>query len=510
MATFTPDPTAGQTAQHSSGFMPDPSLSQTPTGNLTPDQAATSLGHSNGLIGNILAGAQDFSTGLAQSEISTVGNIGTDIEKGLDQTVGRGINAVQGKGFTPTNTAGSSAVSSSNPALQPQNLMQKIGKTAGDIGQFFIPGGAEKGVADAGATAIDKLPQAVGLGEKVGGAVTGALKTGLKAATSALSFGGVTAAQTNNLGQAAGAGALGAATGGLSGLLDTFGQGLGEALQKADFKLSPAQESKAIGKVDSASKFMTQNGILGSDSSKFAKLTQLNSSLEGALQSSLPDSLKVPKQSVIDNINSTVEQLKTDDPAIYQQARASADKAIDLMNSGEGDSVGVKEALSAKRSYGQAAFKQSKFAVRDPNVVSEGSYAVEQGFQKALSDTLDSANATIKVPATLSKYFGGATETSLQDFNKVYSNAITSKNLTSMARFKNDSGLFGRFFGLWVGESIGQMVSPGLGGKIIGGGVGEIASQKIPGAVRGIGERIAASPTVPENIGKVTQGVENQ
>lgn len=509
MDSFTPDPMIGQ----SSGFIPDSSIAKQSSSGLTSDQQAMALGHSNGLIGNILSGAQtgtqNFAKGFGEATLTTLGNTGTAIEGGLDQTLGRGINAAMGKGFTPTNTAASSAVTSANPALQPQGLMQKIGAGVSDIGQFFLPGGAEEGLAAKGAEAIDKLPDLMGLTGKAADAVTGALKTALKSATAAGTFGGVTAAQTGGK-DVGGAATLGAATGGLSGVLDTFGQGLGEALQKADFKLSPAQESKAVGRVDSAAKFMTQNGILGSDSSKFAKLTQLNSSLEGALQSSLSETLKVSKDAVVSNINSTVEQLKTDDPAIYQQARSSADKAIDLMKNSEGDTVGLKEALSAKRSYGQAAFKQSKFAVRDPNVVSEGSFAVEQGFQKALSDTMDTAKATIKVPSTLSKYFNGAKEVPLSDFNKVYSNAITSKNLTSMARFKNDSGLFGRFFGLWAGESIGQMVSPGLGGKIVGGAVGEMASQAIPGFARGLGERAVSAPGVAEGSGKIAQGVENQ
>lgn len=481
-------------------FIPDPSISPTPGFIPNPGQASAALGHSNGLVMNTL---KNVATGASKETISTLGNIGTGIEKGLDTAA----NAIPG---VHANTAATSAVTSANPALQPQGLGEKVGATGAAIGQFLAPGDAEAGLAEKAAPIIGKLPDLLGITGKAASGVVGAVKTALKAAVSGLSFGGTTAAQTGNLGQSEESVGLGAATGGLSGALTEFGSGLGEALQKADFKLSPAQEAKASGKVDSAAKFMQSNGLLGSESSKFSKLTQLNSSLEGALQSSLPDTLKVPKSQVMDNINATVEQLKTEDPAIYSQARSSADKAIDLMNSQEGDSVSVKDALNAKRSYGSAAFKQSKFAVRDPNVVSEGSYAVEQGFQKALSDTLDSANANIKVPSTLSKYFNGASSVSLQDFNKVYSDAITSKNLTSLARFKKDSSLFGRFFGLWAGESIGQAISPGLGGKIIGGGIGEMASQKVPSLVRGAAERVIANPNAAENVSKVGQGVANQ
>jgi hypothetical protein len=453
---------------------------------------------------------KNVAAGASKETITTLGNIGTGVEKGLD-TVANLIPGVH------ANTAATSAVTSANPSLQPQGLGEKVGATGAAIGQFLAPGGAEGDLAEKAAPVIEKLPDLLGLTGKTASGVVGAVKTALKAAVSGLSFGGTTAAQTGDLSQAKGAAEFGGVAGGISGALGTFGKGMAESLQKADFKLSPAQEAKAASKVDSAAKFMTKNGILGSESSKFQKLTQLNSSLESALQSSLPENVKIPKSEVIQNINSTVEQLKTEDPAIYNQARSSADRAIDLMNSQEGDSVSLKNALNAKRSYGSAAFKQSKFSVRDPNVVAEGSYAVEQGFQKALSDTLDSVvkinnkgGGMIKVPATLSKYFDGAKEVSMQDFNKVYSDAITSKNLTGISQYKNDSGLFGRMFGLWAGESVGQLVSPGIGGKIVGGAIGEMASQKLPGVARSLGERAAASPDVVTGVAKTIQGGINQ
>lgn len=489
----------------------DPQVQAMLNAGLTPDQSKTALGHSNSLLLNSL---KNVAAGASKETITTLGNLGTGIEKGLDATA----NLIPG---VHANTAASSAVTSANPSLQPQGLGEKIGAAGASVGQLLTPGGAEAGLAEKAAPALESLPGILGVTGKAASAVTGALKTALKGVIGAGSFGAVTAAQTGDMKQAEGAAKLGAVGGGLSGALETFGKGLGESLQKADFKLSPAQEAKASSKVDSAAKFMTENKILGSDSSKFSKLTQLNSSLEGALQSSLPDTLKVSKSSVIDNINTTIESLRSEDPAIYEPARASADKAINLMKSTSGDEISLKDTLNAKRSYGSAAFKQSKFSAKDPTVVSEGSFAVEQGLQKALEDKLGAQGfsapglgsnqaAKIKIPNTLSQYFNGAKEVSLPDFNKVYSNAISSKQLTSMARFKNDSGLLGRFFGLWVGESIGQAVSPGLGGKLVGATIGEIASQKVPGIARNLGERVVAHPNVPENLAKAAQGIENQ
>ena len=310
---------------------------------------------------------------------------------------------------------------------------------------------------------------------------------------------------------------MGTLAGGAGQALETFGKGLGESLQKSGFKLSPAQESKVTQKANSAAQFMNDNKILGSDETKYSKLEAMNRNLESTLQSSLPKNTAIYKDDVIDNIKASIESLKTKDPAIYESAKKDADSAIKLLKSQKGDklfgkdAISIEDALNSKRSYGKQAFKQTKFTVKDPNVVSEGNYAVEQGFQKALNDTLQKTNSTIKIPPLLQKSFGGANEVSIQDFNKVYSNAINSKNLVNLARFKNDTGLVGRMFGLWAGESLGQAVAPGLIGKIVGGATGEIASTKLPGIIRNVGERVLSTPS-NKIIGgaKIGLGILNQ
>ncbi len=111
----------------------------------------------------------------------------------------------------------------------------------------------------------------------------------------------------------------------------------------------------------------------------------------------------------------------------------------------------------------------------------------------------------------MSKMFGGKTDVTLPEFNKVYSNAINSKNLTGLARFKNDSGMVGRFFGLWAGESIGNTILPGLGGKIMGGAAGEMASTALPGLVRRAGESIiSGGGNAISGAAKIGLGTNNQ
>lgn len=492
---FISDPALNSPQQ--GGFIPDPSLPHT--------QAATALGYTNNLLLDMAKGAygayantaQGLSLGATKGALQTLNTIGDWVAKPIGQAMG-----VKGQ------------IGLSNKSLQPQGTTEQIGYTGEKIGEFFLPAGAEKNIALKGGEYIDKLPEVLGLTGKAAATITGALKTALGTAITGASSAGITAAQGGDKGQIQTSAEFGAAGGTIGSLLNTFGKGLGEALQKADFKLSSSQEAKAAQKVDSAAKFMTANKILGSDQTKYRKLTSLWNTFETTLQSSLPTTVNISKKTIADNINTTVEQLKTDDPAIYSRARNQADNAIDLLNSTEGGTIKgsttLQNALKSKRSYGQEAFKQSRVQVKDPNVVSEGSYAIEQGFQKALSDTLDSVKGTIKLPARLQQMFGGKSEVGLSDFNKVYSDVISAKSLTGLSRFKNDSGLLGRFFGLWVGETIGQTVAPGPVGKFTGAAIGEAASQRIPGMIRRVGERAVASPNAASNAVKVGLGVFNQ
>lgn len=460
-------------------------------------------------VGGMLAGAAggaakevgadlgDVALGAGKQVVRTLGGIGAGIEKGLDQTLGRVINAAKGKGLAPTGSGARAAAAVADPSLKPTNLAQEAGDVAASVGEFFLPGGAERKGAELATEAALKVPKALGLAGR-------ALKVGEKAAK-VVGAGAATGASTAVVGAAQGqdAGSAGLAgfLGGAAGkAIEAFGKGLATALQKSDFKLPPMQAVKAAKKAQSAAEFMTENRVLGSAKTKYAKLSKLTDSLEATLQSSLPSTIAVPKSSIIDEVNARVESLKSEDPAVYAQARRDADRAIKTLQSQGGKSlrghISVGETLAGKRSYGQVAFKSSK--VNDPRVVAEGAYAVEQAYQKALEDSFASAKATIKIPAAIRKFFGGKATADLGEFNRVYSNAISAKNLTFISEGRKDSSLVGRLFGLWAGESVGQAIAPGLPGKIVGGAVGEILSTKLLGVARNLGERaVGAAGAVP-------------
>lgn len=477
----------------------------------TPEQASQALGGSTNLLLNMMAGLGN-----------TYGNTAQGVALGAMKTIstaGAQNAGPVGKAMM-ANAPGYSQEVQALQNTQPQGAAQQTGFTGERIGEFFAPEAGEARGVEMGSTLLNKaseyvskLPEAIGATGKLATTLAGTLKTALSSAFSAGEMGTIAKGQGGDVQSSATLGAFGGAT---SEAAATFGPELSNALVRADFRLSPSQEAKTQKIANKAANFIVKNNILGSDSTKFAKLSTLNSKLENVLQSSLPDNVSVPKNEIIGHLNSWVEGLRDTDPAVYPQARTQADQAISLLQEQtssdpftKGGAISVKNALSGKRSWASMAFKTSQKAKQDPTVSKEGAYAAEQAYQLALSNTLDRTNTAIKIPNSMQTMFGGQSEVSLEDFNKVYSDAINAKNLTGIAQYKNDAGLFGRLFGLWVGKTVGQAIIPGLGGELVGAGIGEAASSHLPGIARNVMERGLAHPNFPTNTAKIIQGTED-
>lgn len=435
-------------------------------------------------------------SGGARAAGSAVGNVALGAGKTVARQLlglGGGIQNVLGSIVgAPKAGAGAQKIASSQ-ALQPSGLAQNVGDIGATVGEYFLPGGAEAKGAEAIGGALKTAPELLGLTGKAAKAAqlgTKALASGI---ATGVSTGAVSALQGQNAAQGAKWGFLGGAAG---KALESVGGALAKSLQKADFKLSPMQATKAAKKAENAAQFMTDNKIAGSATTKYRKLTNVTQNLENTLRSSLPKTIAVPKSEIISKINANVEKLRTEDPAAYASARSQANQAINVIKSTKdagtiSGSVSVENTLLGKRSFGKKAFKSAK--IYDPQNVPEGAYAVEQAYQSALENAMASAKADIKIPKNLQSYFGGKESVSLPEFNKVYSHAISAQNLTFMAQEKKDAGLVGRLFSLWVGEQLGQTVAPGLGGKLVGGAIGEMSAERIPGAFRNVAERTAMS-----------------
>ena len=474
-------------------------------------QNTTQNTNSNSLIGSGVLGIG----GPVQltSNIPVLSDIGEGIVKsgaGLlagTSEVGRKINnyiaKIPGLGFLNDPNVNPITQALQNYA-QPSNFTQEIGKVIGDIGTFFIPGAAEESAVAKANDIID----ASKIAEKYGPAVADALKIAVKSLAGMGSMGGVTALQTGgDKSQTMYGAVLGAASGPLEYALGKISPEIVKSLNKADFKLGGVSAAKVAQKADDAAQFITDNHILGSNTTKYNKLQEITSQMEDALKSSLPD-VKIPSQVIIDNINKSVKALKSEDPAIYNETRNAADKAISLLK--ERGSISIDDALRAKRSYGSAAFRMTKFTEKDMAAanIQQANYLTELAYEKAIEDTMKSSGNTIKIPEKLQPYFGGKTEMSLSDFNKVYSKSIAAKNLSFMGQFRSGSTLIGRMFGLWAGSILGETVLPGLGGKLSGAFLGEVGSNKLPELVRNIGERaFTAAPNLINPTLRSTAGI---
>lgn len=424
---------------------------------------------------------------------------------------------------TDPNGAAAKSVTAATAAAQPSNTSQAVGKGIGDVAQFFVPGGAEADLAKGADDAIDaaNIAKKLGLTGKAADTLNAALKVAAHGAVTGGSMAGVTGAQTGgDKGAMEESAVLGGVAGAAGKALEIAAPGITKALVKADFKLSPAQAAKAAEKADAAAQFETDNGIIGSTGAKMAKLGPLNDDLESTLQSAVPD-LKVPTSDIVKNINDSVATLRKSEPAVYAAAKADAKEAISTLTGDGTKSISAEDALNGKRSWGARAFKNSRLSPKDAKVVSEGAYAVEQAYQGALSNSLDrvasagtgavkEGSGVIPIPAKLQSYFGGKSEVSLDEFNKVYSNAITSKNFNFVAQFKNDAGLMGRMFGIFAGRILGEAIMPGPAGEVIGMTAGELASTHAPGIARAALEHgVNVNPAAIPGAAKVTQGVIN-
>lgn len=127
----------------------------------------------------------DFSENVVRSAISPLVRTGSLIEKGLDQTAGRVINAAKGNGFVPT-TSGQEAADTADAIDEGANdtTAGKVGSVVGTVAPYLVGGLEGKAVTEAPGVlpkvanfVAKKAPQlAADIG--VGTAQTGDLKEG--------------------------------------------------------------------------------------------------------------------------------------------------------------------------------------------------------------------------------------------------------------------------------------------------------------------------------------------
>lgn len=143
-------------------------------------------------VDKFVQGAGEFAEGFAKSGINVVKNIAGLTEKGLESTVGKGIEAITGKPLAK------STLSPGQPGFQalekistPESSLQKAGFITGEVAQALLPAGAI-GKAEAG---VNTLIKGAGL-------LKGTARMLGKAAISGGVSGATTLAQTGDVAKA--------------------------------------------------------------------------------------------------------------------------------------------------------------------------------------------------------------------------------------------------------------------------------------------------------------------
>lgn len=109
-------------------------------------------------------GLLGIATGIGKGLLSSVRGVTALSEKSLSQTAGRVGNVLSGKGFIPTKTYTEQVIP--KELVETPTTSQKIGKTAEQIGEFFVPGTASLKAGKAVKGAIkggETLKKAAGL-----------------------------------------------------------------------------------------------------------------------------------------------------------------------------------------------------------------------------------------------------------------------------------------------------------------------------------------------------------
>ena len=411
-----------------------------------------------------------FMSGLGKSAIGLVG--------GLEQLGEKMFNPIVEK------VTGSKIDTGNIPkivedAASPTNAIESAGKTAGDIGQFFLPGGVvTKGakIADAGIEAA-KLPSIIEGGAKL------LSKMGLGAAE----VGGVTAAQTGSPEEGKKAAELGAILPIVGAIGGKMMQGAGEFarnLEKTSLRLTPVQKSKLGAKVGEVADYMVNNKIIGSPEVRYNKIVDVYKGMEDTFQSFLGKEAKnvsTKTEDILKNLESLKSTLGADNlnaPAIEKKI----DSTIEFLKSKYGESIPVSALNKLKRSAYEATYNESGMKVLDPTMQHVG---------EVLKTSIEKATEGMKI---MGKDIAG--------FNKEYGTIINAKKLLNIAKGRPEIGLVGKLVSTFVGSGIGELV-----GGPIGAAAGAIGGSKIGETVAGTAARstVGAALDYLSKLGRVTE-----
>lgn len=261
------------------------------------------------------SGLGGFSTGVAKGEISTVKGLGSLGETILNQTAGRVVNAIRGKGFVPTNQniygKGGTMEQKLGDKLQPKGAAENLGFGAEKVAEFAVPG-----------TKVAGMTEGAGLlARSVADGVTG---------------GGIAAIQNGAVDKnAITTGAVSAALPGVGAGLNKIGGALTEYLPKRLIQSAIGQSKKELMAGKDISSYVLSKGKFGTADGIINSSQEAISSLSKTIGDNLKSSSEIINrndvlQKVVDVINEQGGQIKKQE--VYDNVVRIAPQVKGLLN----------------------------------------------------------------------------------------------------------------------------------------------------------------------------------
>lgn len=259
---------------------------------------------------------ENLSTGVAKAELKTVKGLGTFGQYLLDQTAGRLVHAVAGKGFTPTTEDGSASDFYRNDSeksnqvdalLTPEGTAQNIGYGLERVAEFLLPAKAITSTAATAGTFVKSLT----MGKTASKGLSIAADLGIKGVIEGISSGFLTALQRNKVDNEAKIAAL------IGFAAPTVAAGvskLGEKMLNANIKPSQADMKNGF-KMESVKKYDVGGSLSTSLKKTASKISDAGALLDEKLANS---KIKVNVQKAIDE---TVTQLRDKKSLVFGQVK---------------------------------------------------------------------------------------------------------------------------------------------------------------------------------------------
>lgn len=486
--------------------LPDGSVQGGPSDSIVQPKNSQTQGRGGGIMNKISSAI--MSLFVPPQTLLT----GGDLAIGTLKSVGQSVVGVSQMGQKIGHAIGIKGPGQDIPIQTPEwlkasNVTQQIGKTIGDVAQFFIPGtGEEKAMAS-----LDKLVDAVKFSERfgpeAGNALSGILKVINHGIVTGASTAAVTAAQSGgDVDKIVEAGEIGFLAGATGKVFENVAPGLTKAIAKSNLRLTAGQETKLATQADKASTFISKNKIWGTPTSQFNKVEKITDSFEDVVQQTFKEGT-ADKQTLLGYLNEIPKRFE-DDPAKYQKVLNDVESAKDIINQTKGDQIPLMEILKGKRSYAGSAYDRTGNLL-----LKDSKFAIQDAYYKTLEDHMaiqfGSGENVVFLPEGVRKYFGGKSEVPLREFMSEYSSAVNASKFLDIAKNKSDVG----FVGKAITALATALAMKGLGpaGEMIGGYAGAEAASRGGTLVKsGFGRAAASGETTIPFAAKTYLGTQSR